>query len=256
MLALCFLMFAGTAKAYQAGYSNLSYTSANPVTIDGKWTTTTEWVDATPSNFGQNAAMREKFEFVTNSDGSFSVFEDIIIETWDNTNDTGDYFQVCIDGLGDGASAPAADDYRIDIYGQSTTNVTWYQGTGTAWKTIAAPAATSLQYSIALATSPTTSAPHYSCEMKIDKTSLGTNPEIGIRVAEYDAHAGGYGLQAWPPTSRDSPGAWGDIPYSMDAIPESLNLGLIIALSSVAIVAGSVIFGKRTLTKLAKKHSL
>jgi len=247
MIALFLPTFAGTAKAFQTGYVNTAYPLQNAVTYDGKWTNTNEWVDAMPSNFGTNAAWREKYELLS-SGTTFTVYDDLIIETWDNTNDAGDYYQICIDSTATGGSTPLTSDYIINITGHSpTATVQWYQGTGTAWTTCAAPTTITWGESLAPA-SPTTTFPHYTLEMQIDKTF--TTPELGMRVAYYDAHAGGYGLQAWPPTSADVPSNWGDIPYDMNPIPESLNLGFIIALSSVAIIAGSVILQKRS--KIAK----
>jgi len=98
--------------------------------------------------------------------------------------------------------------------------------------------------------------------MYFDKTDTSFGQTIvgydwASYVAYYDAHAGGYGLQAWPPNGNDSnPNSWGYVPYVMAAVPETLNIGLVAALSTIAVVAGSVIFSKRTLPKLAKKYSL
>lgn len=239
MLTLVFLVFAGTVEAAQEGYSSLCYAQVNAVTYDGKWTNPTEWTDTGPTNFGSNAAMRQKYQLVSDG-GSFVVSECIILETWDNTNDAGDYYEVCIDATMNGGAAPQEDDYRIVITGHgSTATVTWYKGNGAGWATISAIAG-ALTFAEALDTSPTTAAQHYACEMRLDKTSFGMGPQFWMRVAYYDAHAGGYGLQAWPPTSANTPAAWGDIPYTSEAIPEGFGVGLIVMLSSIAIVAGAI----------------
>jgi len=240
----------GTASAFQTGYSNLSYWLANAVTWDGKWTSATEWVDAMPSNFGTNAAFREKFDLVTEGE-TYIVFYDTIIESWDNTNDAGDYYEICIDGLMDGGTAPKVDDYKVNIYGHApTATVQWYKGTGTGWANTTTPAG--FVWGEALASSPTTSANHYSAELKVPKSGIGAGAEIWVRVAYYDAHAGGYGLQAWPPTSANTPDAWGDIPYTTEAIPEGFNFGILAVLSSIAVVAGAICIRKMAVPKFGK----
>jgi len=253
ILALFALTFTGSATAFNTAYSHMSYPLSNAVTNDGKWTSTTEWTDGLPTNFGVNAAFRDKYAVVS-SDSGFAVNQYIMIETWDNTNNAGDYAQVCIDGDGLSGSAPQTDDYMINITGHTTA--TWFKGTGSGWATTAAPA--SFAWSNSSSSSPTTSANHYVYEINFDKMEIGAGIEPGMRIAVNDAAVGGYGLQVWPPaTTADVPSAWGDIPYSADPIPESLNLGLIVALTSVAVIAGSVIFQKRSkIVKFANKTTV
>jgi hypothetical protein len=101
--------------------------------------------------------------------------------------------------------------------------------------------------------------PHYIWEMHIDKTNtagLGT-VAMGYNwasyVAYYDAHAGGYGLQSWPPSpaTADNPNSWGYVPYVFEAAPESFTFGFIVMLSSIAVVASAVLLRKHNLPKVA-----
>jgi hypothetical protein len=65
-------------------------------------------------------------------------------------------------------------------------------------------------------------------------------------VGYYDAHAGGAGLQQWPPApaSVSVPDGWGYITYDMGAnptpttptIPEGLTIGTVVLMSFVALV--------------------
>jgi hypothetical protein len=181
------------------------------------------------------------------------------METNDSTNDPGDYWQICLDGSMDGGSAPLADDFLINITGHTTA--TWYEGTGSGWAVISTPSATTFSWNETLSTSPVYSTPHYILEVHIIKTDPAGSQtgimgaEFWMRVAVNDAHSGGYGLQAWPPTSRDTPSSYGDIPYSSSAVPESLNISLIMVLSAVAVAAGSVILKKRSsITELVSKR--
>jgi len=227
--------------------SNMAYPIQTTKTWDGKWTSATEWVDAMPSNFGSNAAFRQGYEFTMVGD-AFQVLEDIIIETWDNTNDAGDFYQIGVDtAFPSTDTTPKATQYMINVTGHGSSAVlTWFKGDGTNWVATAAP--TTFKFSENSTTSPTTAATHYCLELQFDKTF--TTPEIGLYIAYYDAHVGGYGLQAWPSaTTKNAAAGWGDIPYSMDPIPEGFNVGIILALTSVAVIASAIIIKRAPLSK-------
>jgi hypothetical protein len=98
---------------------------------------------------------------------------------------------------------------------------------------------------------------HYVLELTIDKsdTSLGSVP-MGYTWAQFvsyfDAHAGGNGLQQWPPApaSANVPDSWGYITYESAAnptpdLPEGIGLVVMLGVSSVAAV-GAVLLRKRT----------
>ena len=255
LCSLCLLVNIATVKASYLNYSHTTYSLQNPVTLDGKWTSPTEWTDGGDTTFGNtsNAVFRSKWEMV--SDGSaFSVFQYIIVEILnDNTNDTGDYWQFCFDGDESGGAAPKAGDIasdtmdiRIDILGHN--NLTAYYGTGTGWSPVSAPA--TFQWSNAINTSPTSSTPHWILEVKIDKINFGIAADYWLRVAYYDASRAAAGVQAWPPTSRDVPDNWGDIPYVSGAIPENLAVGVVVLLSSVAVLVGSFVLRKKKTLRL------
>jgi hypothetical protein len=245
--ALVFPTFLGIANA-ESTTQNMAYPIQTTKTWDGKWTSATEWVDAMPSNFGSNAAFREGYEFLMVGD-AYQILEDIIIETWDNTNDAGDYYQIGIDtAFPSSDTSPKATQWMVTVTGHgSTATVTWAKGDGTTWVATAAP--TTFKWGEASATSPTTATAHYALEFQFDKSA--TTPEIGLYIAYYDAHTGGYGLQAWPAASAKNAAAnWGDIPYSMDPIPEGFNVGIILALTSIAVIAGAIVIKRAPLSKL------
>jgi hypothetical protein len=130
---------------------------------------------------------------------------------------------------------------------------------------MAAPATDSASFAQALGPSPKIASAHYVLEMAISKqsTDMPLNIQWAFRVAYNDAHAGGAGLQVWPPSTTDTnPGGWGYINYASepnpapDVIPEGIGLVAVIALSSVAVIAGSVLLRKRSITKLASKHTV
>jgi len=242
LCSLFLLIGTGTVIGSYPGYSHLTYTLLTPVTFDAKWTTPDEWSDTTLTTFGNtsNAIFRSKWELA--SLDPIAVNQYIIVEILnDNTNDSGDYWQFCFDGDESGGTAPQSGDLRIDIMGH--TNLTAYAGSGTGWTSTSAP--TAFQWNNSLNTSPTSGTNHWICEIKIDKVSFGIGADYWLRIAYYDASNAAAGAQAWPPTSRDVPNDWGDIPYSSEAIPEGLSFGVVVLLSSVAVIIGSYYLRKR-----------
>ena len=247
LCSLCLLINTATTNAAYAGYTHTTYFLANPVTLDGQWTGTgnTEWADTLSTSFG-NTSTQSIFRSKWSLDPTISQY--ILVEFLsDITNDPGDYWQFCFDGDMSGGTAPQSGDIRIDIAGHTT--LTAYGGSGTGWTSTASPA--SFTWSNKLTATPTSSTPHWVLEVIIDKQVFGIGPEYWLRIAAYDSSNAAAGVQAWPPTSRDVPNDWGDIPYDMNPIPENLAFGVVMLLSSVAVLAGSFFLRKKRITKLA-----
>ncbi len=253
LCSLCLLINVPAANAAAAGYTHTTYFLANPVTVDGSWTNPTEWSDSQLTSFG-NTSTQSIFRSKWGAASDFSAINQYFLVEFlsDTTNDTGDYWQFCFDGDMSGGTAPGlgtgqAGDYRIDILGHTT--LTAYTGTGTGWASIALP--TGFTWSNKFTATPTSSTPHWVLEVNIDKLVFPIGPQYWMRVAVYNAGNAAAGVQAWPPTSRDVPNDWGDIPYDMNPIPESLSFGVVMVLSSVAVLVGSLGFRKKKIPKLA-----
>lgn len=252
------LALASNAAAYNADYTHTDYMASTAPTINGQYIANEEWAPSKSETFGVNGIWRD--EWVIGE----SVFENILIETADNTDDAGDYWQICFDGSANGGTAPQEDDFRVDIVGHgASATVTWYKGTGTGWTAIASPPAAVFTYAQSFSVSPLISTQHYILEMSIDKqsTALGGSQILGqqfaMRIAYYDAHEGGNGLQEWPPApaTRDNPSGWGYIIYEMDVnpnpdVPENLGIIAVVGLSSVAVVAGATLLRKKSIVKI------
>jgi len=252
MLSVLTLTLAGTITAYDDSYTIIDYMCSAPPVIDGQFTSDDEWIASAGVPFGANGIFRNQWLFST------SVFENQLIETADDTNDAGDYWEICYDGNANGGAAPQADDFRVVVQGHGeAATVTWYQGSGSGWTEITGPSSASFSQAQSLSTSAVISEPHYILELTIDKqsTELGgaqiLDQRYAIRFAYYDAHAGGHGLQVWPPESnRDAPNGWGYVDYLMIVnpepdIPEGFGVGVVIGLSCLAVVAGTVLLRKR-----------
>jgi hypothetical protein len=240
----------GTASAYKAGFEHTVYATVNPVTIDGRWTTTTEWSDTQQTMFGPTPSMalfRDKYTFV--SFDPFLINTHNLVEILDDTTtDSGDYVVICIDSLMDGGTAPKTDDYKIVL---SPTNASWYKGTGSTWASMANPS--SFKWATSVNTSFSSGPAHRIYEFEYEKSGLNIGGSVGQiwqRVGVYDSSNAAAGERSWPPGSVNAPDDWGYIPWSGDPVPEGFTFGIIVLLSSIAVVAGAVLHRKRTLPKL------
>ncbi len=254
IIFLCGLInLAAIATAYNAAFTHTLYQTDSPPTIDGTYTTA-EWAASGPQRFGTTGVFRDMWTMSPN-------LACLLIETADTTNDAGDYWVICYDSTAaggatepNGGPAPQTDDYKLVITGHdASATVQWFKGTGTAWSTTPATGVSAglLTQKQSLSATPAWVTPHYVLELYIDKsdTSLGTVP-MGYTWAQfvgyYDAHAGGAGLQQWPPTpaSVNVPNGWGYITYESNAapspsfptIPEGLTIGTVVLMSFVALV--------------------
>ena len=253
VLMLCSLLLIGTATATEAGYSLREYYMGSAVTTDGKWTTAAEWSDAwLELKFPTSANARFYYKAVLNEDMT-NVFLSFNLEFADTTNDAGDIWVICIDGNADGGTAPNTNDNKIEITGHNTLK--YYVGTGTTWNqtTIAASA---IKWNNTLTTSPLNNATnHWVLEVQGQKDLLGAwganQPPEGLYIGMYDASNPSQGWVQWPPTSPDNPGRWGLISEATgDALPEGLSFAVVVALSSVAIVVGTIYLRKKPKTTI------
>ena len=244
LYSLLLLITVGTIKAANPDYTRLEYPTLVEPTVDGMWTSDDEWTDGNVTMIGENVAFRSTWS----QEVWLNVTSQFIIEILnDNTNDTGDYWQICIDGTLDGGNTPMTDDFRIDVVGH--TNLTVYQGNVLSWTEVT-PEAGELSFAESISASPTSSTPHWIAEFTIDKTAgviLTSGAAHGLRVAVYDESNSAAGVQAWPPLSdRDVPNQWGYNYYSEDPIPEGLSFGVMVLLSSVSVLIASHYFRKRS----------
>jgi hypothetical protein len=154
----------------------------------------------------------------------------------DTTNDTGDFIQICYDPNLDGGGAPQTDDYLINYTGHGTTaNV--YKGTGSGW----APSSLDVVVASSISASSASATPHWIIEIDIENPWENT----GDRMAAYDASTNT--TLMWPPqTSANVPNDYGysEISYDVVTIPEGLSVGVMVLLSTAAMLVGTRFFRK------------
>jgi hypothetical protein len=195
------------AIGYDPAYPTTIY-SGNAITVDGYWTPgpMAEWIDAaTPAGIPAGFTFRDKYSVAFS--GGLKVYDNNLIEFFtDNTNDAGDYVQVCWDNNATGAAAPKPGDLRIDIIGHNGTVVT-YNGTGTGWTPV--NITSSLKVAQTLNVSSLSSTPHWITEVQIEKQGVSLQMVNAIRIAVYDASNPSAGVKAFPPASQqDVPNGW------------------------------------------------
>jgi len=252
ILMLCSLLLlinVGTTMAYEEDYVIVEYYVTSQVTVDGLWSGG-EWDDCWLEHGRFNITnARFAFKMDTNQGPYLMSW---IVEFPDNTTDAEDIWQICIDGAADGGAAPAVGDHKIEIVGHTTLTV--YEGTGTGW---GVQTTTAVTWADSLTTSPHDAVTHYVLEVQVDKLALtgeggwGENPPPhGIYVAMYDASNASQGWVSWPPTGPDNPERYGAIGgASGDPIPESLSVGVVVLLSSVAVAVSFYLLRKRPKTE-------
>jgi hypothetical protein len=248
-LTLCILLLAvniGTVLASQAGYNVTEVYGGGAITLDGKWgsgewPTDGAWID---NRFNvSNARFAYKMD---SSTGAYLM--SWLLEWHDTTNDAGDIWIICIDGSADGGTAPQADDVKIQITGHQSLSV--FAGTGTAWGANSSTLAAVVKWKDSLTTSTYDAVNHWVVEVQADKGSLGAwganPPPEGIYEAMYDASTNQW--TSWPPAqSPNVPNNWGLIATYDTTVPEGLTVGVLVLLSSAAVLLGSFFVRKRRL---------
>jgi len=244
LCSLLVLITAGTTMAYDSDYTRTDWPTQVTPTIDGVWTSPDEWTDGEETMIGDNVAFRSTWTFVSME--PFIITTNFVIEILnDDTNDTGDYWQMCVDSTLDGGTAPQSGDFKIEVVGHG--DVVVYEGDGSGWVEVT-PSEGAVTFAESISDSPTSSTPHWIAEFTFNKG--GPIPNMGeywaFRLAVYDESNSGAGVQAWPPPSDpDVPDGYGYQSYSSDPIPEALTIGIMMLLSSVSVLVGYHYLRKR-----------
>ncbi len=230
LLMLCCLLLANMGFAAEPGYDITEVYQGVDITIDGVFDEA-EWED-------------KWIEWMDPYDARYAFAMDgVPLQTWfieflDTTNDAEDVWQICIDGDASDGTAPDEQDNKIEIVGHET--VTVYVGDGQGWVEMTTQPTVDWMESLTTTSGrPVFESDHYFVELQVSKEELGAwganPPPHGLRVAMYDASNEAQGWIAWPPTDPDIPDTWGRIDQYGATVPESLSLGVVALLSSVAV---------------------
>lgn len=257
IILLCGLLALQIAlvSGYQEGYENTNYAATDAPVTDGEWTDDgwtygTEWEDsAVPPNLPETFMWREKWT----QPGDPAILQHFLIEAYtDNTTDSGDYFEFCIDLSANGGTTPDENDFRIYYAGDGTLTV--YNGDGSGWVEYTDfTEGYDITVEDSMSSSPGESNPHWVIEFNLNKDKFdisGSGYQPWIRLAVYDASNDAAGVQAWPlDSSPDVPDEWGLEIGTTETIPEALTVGVVIMLSSVAVAVSFYFLRKRPQAK-------
>ena len=255
---LCILMLpTAFVSAANEAYTNPDYATERVPVVDGKWTTANEWTDAQiPPLLPAGVHWSEKWVYV---DGT-QIVQYFLFEVYtDNTNDAGDYIQLCYDCAADGGTAPNSNDVKFEIKGHSASALKVYLGNGTGWAPYAGTVSLLLANSTIGPSTFNSTYPHWVAELRFEKAGImdisGSGYQPAYKVAWYDASNSAAGVKEWPPGSGDNPSKWGLEAGTTGAapgevtIPEPLTIVSVVLLSFVAVLVGFRFSRKRSSTQ-------
>lgn len=261
IVLFCSLLALPTAfvSAYAEGYENTNYAAMDAPIMDGAWSEGSwsfdppgEWGDSmVPPLLPDTFLWRQKW---TQPD---VILQHFLIEALtDNTTDSGDYFEFCIDLDANGGTAPQANDFRLTYDGDGTLTV--YEGDGSGWVEYTDYVVPDdIQIMDSMDSSPSNDNDHWILEFDLNKDKFdisGAGYQPWIRLAVYDASNDTAGVQSWPlDSSPDVPDEWGLEIGTTANIPEALTVGVVILLSSVAVAVSFYFLRKRPQVKFVVK---
>lgn len=198
------------------------------VTLDGRWTTVDEWIDAIEIRVSGGA-----FKLKHDQSYLYILFDHVNDRSSENYDNAWAY----IDTLKNGGSTPQTDDFAFSLQWLSPTQsiLVVQKGTGTDWMTTTL-ALHSAASSTDATNDPYSSAPHVIYEFKIQLSILPQGvTAMGVRLSMQDGFTGTSAV--WPSnSSRFEPNQWGTMQLGASPIPEFsavtpiLALGLIVPL--------------------------
>lgn len=241
VFAACSVL-AGTVSAAKDGYG-FQIANGELITTDGAVDPAAEWTDSYKDFLYKGWDMTTNF-FRCKWQGA-------PVEAWlieiptDTTDDPGDNYKMCSDNDVSGGTAPQGDDTLIDWTGGTTTI---YLGPGThagGWGESSLVPGTDVIVATTMGTSPEVATSHRIIEIWIDKSALGMGFSNNMYMEYTDASTGE--TFKWPPESSPIiPDSWGTGTTEFgDPIPEVLTVGVMLSLSTVAVIVSTRYFRKR-----------
>lgn len=237
----------GTAGAAKAGFTADAYTITNAVTIDGKWTTSSEWSDAKTYPLAGDLNGIYRLKWYISEDYSAAAHYYTVEIVGDTTSDPTDSVVVCYEaatelfGNPTGGTTPQTDCWKFEINGTgATATTTIYKGTGTAWVNYTTWTPANFNGAVTVATSSLSATPHKIVEFKIDSNALSLYPTMWVLVAAYDASNSASGIQVWPTgSSVNSPNDYGLLNLLFEPIPEGFSILAVVILSAATVAVGA-----------------
>jgi len=235
LLLLCFPFIAFTSHV-EARETITCGKLDNPVTIDGKWTSEHEWVDAFQISIGFIQGSGEAYFKAKHDDNYLYALIDFVSDIESQEADTG---AVVIDSKNNGGSTPQTDDFVLLGRWNSPTEfnnvIAW--GTGTAWGSfMGLTGGFKVACSKDAANDPYSSSAHLIYEFQIPMSELDPTG-IGIYAAAFDREVN---RGVWPSAPMENPSQYGYMKFTTQVIPEfstatSMVLLLLLGVASLVL---------------------
>jgi len=219
------------------------YLLTEPVTIDGKWTSRTEWNDTaeTPLLVADGTAVGY-FRVKHDLTWLYVLAESLIDQAvgYNSTTDNGDWMQIFLDTLHDDGKSPRGnDDY---LFGALWVNASYTEVTTkkyyTDWTRVSSVEGVEAKIGVDTGNSPHPPHPHVVGEMRIPLSIVGT-ATFGFFMRFVDASEALTKWFYWPgPTLADQgtdPSSWGNVSYSTQPIPEFPGTWIVMTASVLGI---------------------
>jgi hypothetical protein len=247
LIAVFSMCFAGTVGAAKAGYGFDIAQEADITAWDGAVSPATEWDDSFKDWLYNGWTQTTSF-FRDKWGSAPAICENWLMEfLGDTTNDAGDWWEICVDTAASGGATPQAVDFKVNWTAAAGVKV--WQGTGSGWTAFTAAVVGNggdVFAGTSIAASPASATPHRIVEIYLSKQgALAMAFSNNARLAIYDANTGQ--TLMWPPySSADAADTYGTgLTGFGGAIPEGLTVGIMVALSSVAVIISTRYFRKQ-----------
>ena len=221
------------------------YLATQPVTIDGKWTTKSEWNDTAETKLLVEGTLEGYFRIKHDSSWLY-VLADLPGDTqlsYSAAKKHGDYAQVFFDPLYNDGSKPRTDDYKYAAwYNKTGTELVAREWAGTDWSDNWWSSTADLDAKIGMDTgnSPHSPPAHVVVEFRVPLGIIkGTT--FGFFIRAVDSSEADTMHWYWPgPVTGDqeyAPNTWRTVNLSSIAIPEFSSSWLIAAVTVLMVVA-------------------
>jgi hypothetical protein len=229
---LCIASVGSLIQPVQAKQTITCGALADPVTIDGKWTTSSEWNDAFEMSIAFVKGSGEAYFKAKHDQNYLYALVDFVSDTASQAND---WAAIAMDVNNDGGATPQTDDLIVMGRWNSATDLIGVMtaGTGTAWGSWGG---LTTGFKVASSTDagndPYSASSHLIYEFQVPMSKL--NPSgTGIEAVASDREEN---MGAWPLNPMEVPSGFAYMTYSTEVLPEFSMVALTLPLPLAAAV--------------------
>ena len=252
VIAVCSLCLAGTVSAAKEGYGFSLFNGGDITSWDGKVDPATEWDDSFKDWLYDGWTQTTSF-YRCKWGYSPAICENWLMEfLGDTTDDAGDWWEMSVDTSLAGGAAPQPENFKVNW--TTADGVKVWKGTGSGWTAFTEAVVGNggdVFAGTSISASPASATAHRIVEIYLDKGVSAGGPlamalDNNARLAIHDAATGKTVM--WPPYSDanqpDTYGA-GITDISGGTIPEGLTIGVMVLLSTGAVIVSTRYFHKK-----------